>query len=244
MDLGRNVGSELVKLSKVQDAANPTLIHSDWNRRNIFVSGDDPTIITGIIDWQSSSIEPGFMYAYEVPDFAAPIRATSSEDNISPGGQRTRANSELCGQAFDACIKARVPKLCAARALDDDLVRFFLYCHRTWRDGAIVFRDGIFEVLKHWEQLGLATSCSYPLPTAEELRVHQKEMEAYETAQKLKQDLMSILNTSSDGWVPTDCWDETKEAHSNVFNVILQAVQSDHSMSEQELRLLWPFDIP
>jgi hypothetical protein len=36
------------------------------------ISADDPTTITGITDWQSSSIEPALMYADEMPDFAAP----------------------------------------------------------------------------------------------------------------------------------------------------------------------------
>jgi hypothetical protein len=29
----------------------------------MFVSDDDPAVITGVIDWQSSSIEPAFWYA-------------------------------------------------------------------------------------------------------------------------------------------------------------------------------------
>jgi Ser/Thr protein kinase RdoA (MazF antagonist) len=49
------------------------LLHADLHERNIFVSDDDPSIITGLIDCQSSSIEPDFMYADEMPDFAAPI---------------------------------------------------------------------------------------------------------------------------------------------------------------------------
>ncbi|EDN03226.1 predicted protein [Histoplasma mississippiense (nom. inval.)] len=34
----------------------------DLHKRNIFVSEDDPSIVTGIIDWQSTSIEPAFCY--------------------------------------------------------------------------------------------------------------------------------------------------------------------------------------
>ena len=244
LGFGRDAGSELIKLPKIQDAATPTLLHSDWNSRNIFVSDEDPTIITGIIDWQSSSIEPGFMYAYEVPDFATPIRPTSSEDATSPENQRARDKAELCSQTFDVCVKGRVPRLCAARALADDLIRFFLYCHRTWRDGAVVFREVLIDISKRWTELGLADSCPYPLPTPDQMLVHQGEMETYKIAQKLRQDLMSILETPSDGWVPTDRWEETEKAHKNAFDVLLQAVQEDNSMSEQELRLLWPFDSP
>ncbi len=56
--------------------------------------------------------------------------------------------------------------------------------------------------------------------------------------------LMSILETPSNGWVPTDRWEKTEKAHKNAFDVLLRAVQEDNSMSEQELRLIWPFDSP
>jgi len=43
-----------------QNTAASTLLHADLHERNIFVSDDDPTIITGLIDCQSSNIEPEF----------------------------------------------------------------------------------------------------------------------------------------------------------------------------------------
>lgn len=61
------------------ETAAPTLYHADLHKRNVFVSDDDPTIITGLIDWQSSSIEPAFEYADEVPDFAAPSLTVPKE---------------------------------------------------------------------------------------------------------------------------------------------------------------------
>jgi hypothetical protein len=35
---------------------------------DIYVSNDDPTTITSLIDWQSSSIEPAFINADKIPD--------------------------------------------------------------------------------------------------------------------------------------------------------------------------------
>ena len=55
----------------VQAAAAPTLVHADYNKRNIYISCSDPTVISGVIDWQLTCIEPAFMYAHETPDFAA-----------------------------------------------------------------------------------------------------------------------------------------------------------------------------
>ena len=108
----------------------------------------------------------------------------------------------------------------------------------------MVLKEVLIDILKRWKELGLAGSCPYPRPTPEELCDHQEKMRTYKTAQKLSQDLMSILDTPSDGWVPTGCWEEVNKAHKHAFDVTLQAVQSDQSMSERELRFLWPFDTP
>ncbi|CAD0011799.1 unnamed protein product [Aureobasidium pullulans] len=61
---------DLIKEPQVQRVARPTLLHADLHKRNIFVSDSEPSKITGIIDWQSTSIEPAFVYANETPDFA------------------------------------------------------------------------------------------------------------------------------------------------------------------------------
>lgn len=35
------------------------------------MSTEEPATVTGLIDWQSISIEPAFIYADEIPDFTA-----------------------------------------------------------------------------------------------------------------------------------------------------------------------------
>jgi Predicted aminoglycoside phosphotransferase len=81
LEHGRTVIYAIPADSRVHDAAVPTLFHPDLHKRNIFVSDDDPSIITGIIDWQSLSIEPAFWYADEVPDFAT---CSSSSGSSAP----------------------------------------------------------------------------------------------------------------------------------------------------------------
>lgn len=228
--------------SRVLNAAAPTLYHADLHKRNIFVSDDDPTIVTDLIDWQSSSIEPAFEYADEMPDFAAPTPNFSLED------QPAEKNAELCRQAFDACMHGLIPKLSAAKVLDENLLRPFRYCHRTWRDGAVAFRQEMVEISSRWKELGLANSCPYKLPTSDELLVHQKEYETFVTAQQLKQKLMYLLDTTSDGWVPADLWEAAKVAHKEAFDEFVQAIRNaentgDRSLSEENFLKIWPFDI-
>lgn len=105
---------------RIQDTATPLLFHPDLHKRNIFVSEDDPSIITGIIDWQATSIEPAFWYSDEVPDFAMPLEP----DNI-------------CAETFELCSQFLTPKLSGPRMMDENLFRPFLYSYRTWKDGAV-----------------------------------------------------------------------------------------------------------
>ena len=234
---------------QITRTAAPTLNHPDLHKRNIFVSDDDPTVVTGIIDWQSSSIYPAFEYADEQPDFAAPTPDPSLEDRPPD------RFAEICQKAYDACLKALVPKLATARAIDNNLLRPFRYCHRTWRDGAVAFRDELIDISKRWKELGLPGYCPYPHPTSGELAVHRKEVERYMTAQRLKERLASLLNVTSDGWVPTEAWETTKMAHKESYYGLIQAMQAvndaavndvdstdEESLSSDDLKELWPFE--
>ncbi len=239
---GRDVIHKLSEDPRIGKLAAPTLYHADLHKRNIYVSDDDPTIITDLIDWQSSSIEPAFEYADETPDFAAPSPNLSLED------QHADISADLCREAFEACLQGLVPRLSAARALDENLLRPFRYCHRTWRDGAVAFRQELIEISSRWKELGLPNHCPYPLPTSDELVVYRKEFEDFVAARKLKQRLVCLLDTTPDGWVPTRSWEATKSAHKEAFDELVQAVRDanitdDQSMSEEQLRKMWPFDI-
>ena len=107
-----------------------------------------------------------FGYADYIPDFAAPVTDASPEEKLA------EIQSALCRQAFDACLQGLIPKLYAARALDHNLLRPFRYCHRIWRDGAAAFRHELIVLSTRWNELGLAGSYPYILPTSTELLEH------------------------------------------------------------------------
>ncbi|KAL9099824.1 MAG: hypothetical protein Q9163_004727 [Psora crenata] len=231
LNAARGVIQKLAEDPRIRGAATATLWHADLHKRNIFVSDDDPSVITDLIDWQSSSIEPAFEYADYIPE-----------------EKPAEIQAALCKKAFDICLQALIPKLYTARALDDDLLRPFRYCHRTWRDGAAAFRQELINISSRWKELGLAGVCPYVLPSSVELLEHQKEFKSFCIANDLKRKLIDLLDTSPDGWVPTDSWEAAEVMHQNVFEEIVQTMQSaestdDESMNEEDLRRIWPFDI-
>ncbi|OAL34360.1 hypothetical protein AYO20_06413 [Fonsecaea nubica] len=225
--------------SRILNAAVPTLLHPDLHKRNIFVSKDDPTVVTGIIDWQSASVEPAFWYADHIPDFAM-----STSD---PSGQ-SDSNSELCAKVFDACVQFLVPKWAGPRLLDESLFRPFRYCYRTWKDGAVAFLHELIETSQHWASLGLPGSCPFTKPTPEEFMIHQ-QYKRFVAAQELKRDLSSLLDIASDGWVPSGAWETTLLAQKEMFANMLEAVLTNADpdddepiRDESDLREIWPFD--
>ncbi|KGQ08237.1 hypothetical protein BBAD15_g6428 [Beauveria bassiana D1-5] len=167
----------LVEDTRVQGAAAPTLLHPDFQMRNIFVSADDPTIITGLIDWQSTGVEPALIYANETPDFAAPPE--EPEEEMPESGQseqkspemreRERKDALICYQTYDVYMKGLIPKVRDARRLDSSLFRVFQYCHTSWRDSAAALHQELIELSARWTELGLQGACPFS-PTEEELK--------------------------------------------------------------------------
>jgi hypothetical protein len=234
---------EMATSPQIQNAASPVMFHPDLHKRNIFVSEEDPAVVTAIIDWQSTSIEPAFWHTDVSPDFAQPIPDPSDEGEIEP-------KSEACAKAYDVCIQFLVPKLSAARSLEEAYIRPFRYCYRTWEDGAVAFREELIQTSQLWKELGFTVPCPFPLPSSDEIAVHQKDYKLFEAAHQLRHSLSSLLNTASDGWVPPENWEETKSAHRELFEGMLQEVlineqPDDDEMirSENDLREIWPFDL-
>lgn len=143
-------------------------------------------------------------------------------------------------------MKAFVPKLRTARALDDTLLRPFRYCYSSWKDSAAALRQALIELSQKWTELGLSGSCPY-LPSKEELAEHEKQYEDFETVQRLKLWLIRVLDTNSDGWVPTDAWEWSKAAHKDAFEKWMESIReangTDHAgMSQEKAQRIWPFD--
>jgi hypothetical protein len=219
-----------------------TLLHPDIHKRNIFVSEEDPSQVTAIIDWRSTSIEPAFVYANHTPDFVEdaaadiPILETllhgeapstvssevmSTEDSeIAAARNRYEKDVSTCQQTCKLVLRGFVPKLHNARAMDQILLRLFRYCDASWRDSAAALRQELIEISQRWTELGLPDPFPYK-PTPEELREHEKQYEDFKTVQQLKLFLKRALIAESDGWVPVNEWAaKTGREHEAVWRVL------------------------
>ncbi|PGH21440.1 hypothetical protein AJ80_03231 [Polytolypa hystricis UAMH7299] len=213
----------LTQDDRVQKAALPTLIHADYNKRNIYVSPNDPTVITGLIDWQLSCIESAFIYSQNTPDFAAlpDIDPSEEDEDGTPKGrdeERLLKDLSICHQTYDVMATYKCRKLRPSRQLDSSLFRLFHYCFTSWRDGASAIRQELIDLRTLWPKLKLPGSeCPYS-PTKQELAEHAGQFEDFETMQKLKMWLKISMQTTSDGWVPNEVWDVAQEANRAAYD--------------------------
>ncbi|KAJ5512870.1 hypothetical protein N7463_002422 [Penicillium fimorum] len=240
-------------LKNLADAATPVLLHPDFHKRNLYVSVDDLTAITGLIDWQSASIEPALIDANETPDFAI-IPAIPDEglpDNepddpeISKQKARGLKDASICHQTYDVVMTALIPKLRPVRLLNPTIFRLFHYSYTTWRDSAAVIRQEQIELSAGWKELGIEGSCSYN-PTEAELKQHAREYEDFEAIQALKSWLKDTLDTNSDGWIPNEAWDATKDTHRAAYDEWIQTAKEAEARGEDmtvaKADKMWPFD--
>jgi len=246
LETSRSILEKFIELPAVQEASIPTLWHPDFHMRNIYVSEDDPTVITGVIDWQSTSIEPALMYRLETPDFAQlpPYDEDLDgrhEGELSEEERKSKADTSLCNQAFGVSLNL-IPNLNKARALDENLVRLFLYCHTSWRMSAAALRAELIAISKEWNNLGLSGVCPYQ-PGEDELALHEKRYEDFQTVQRLKSYLARVFYGSADGWVPNGEWEAAKESHRVQFQRWMQtATKGDEGYTEEKAAKMWPWD--
>ncbi|KKZ64102.1 hypothetical protein EMCG_01599 [[Emmonsia] crescens] len=240
----------LVGDAHVQAAALPVLIHPDYHKRNIFVSQDDPTKVTALVDWQLASIEPAFMYAQNTPDFASLPEENPAEDEdtgkqLSNDEQQLRNDISICHQTYDVIMRLKIPKMRIAKRLNPTIFRLFHYCFTTWRDGAPAIRQELLDLRSQWTELELPGECPY-VPTEEELRQHAAQYEGFETMQKLKAWLQASLQIASDGWVPNEIWDAAKEAYRAAYKEWIETAReseaSEGDMTVGKAEKLWPYD--
>lgn len=232
---------------RIENISAPLLLHPDLHERNIFVDPEDPTKITSVIDWQSTCLDPALFYFQDIPDLCSgpetSYQRPGSDEDQSP--EETARRDELakdvaiCQQTWDARLRVWAPRLHAAQNTDEAFTRPFRYCYSCWRVGATGFRNELVELCQKWNELGLDGSPPFQL-TVEELAEHAKQWEDFQVAVKMRDALGQLLHTNTEGWVPVENFEITKEAAAEFYEQWL-ATPTDDGMDIEKVKQLWPF---
>ena len=257
--------SELSHDPRIQEVSCPGLFHPDLHMRNIFVSSSDPTKITGVIDWQSTSVDPILLHAHITPDLCSRPRfledllegeesdeageegqqgSSDEHQQLSPA-ERQKIDADRCRKAWEMSLRVYARKLHDARVLDEALLRPFRQCFSSWQYGATANRGVLRELCSRWHELSLPGNPPYQ-PSDEDNARDAKLSEGLEAVLTLEKWHQHALNVVSDGWVAADRWEDVLELHEEFYNNWMEAAAApgDDDMTEDKARKMWPFDPP
>ncbi|KAI4663136.1 uncharacterized protein J4E88_010841 [Alternaria novae-zelandiae] len=241
---GRALLKAMARHPSLQDTAKPSLFHPCLHTDNIFVSENTPTTVTAIIDWQACSIEPAFHYADISPDFAQPRPHVQPERELS-------FKRDECGIRFDLGLIVFFGPMFKARRMDTAYLTPFRYCHRTWKDGFIRFRNEIIQTARRWGELGFEGACPVALLSEAECAKHMEEYKTFEEIQEWKESIDVALNVGEDGRVPAEAYEKMQALHLELLEYSVkhmfegEGIDRDTQVQNYEfLKEVWPFDLP
>ena len=223
---------KMIQDPHLSNILQPILFHPDLHMRNIFVSEEDLTVPTAVIDWQSSSTKPAFWYAHDTPDFA------QKEVDI-PDNDKSTSESELHNKAFGYLIRSQLPRtMLAPLKMDEAYFRLFQYGHRTWIQSAAAFRVELIQTARRWKELGFAGECPFPSPSKEEYAGHLERYREFEEDYRNKKGIAQLLNIGITGWVPAEGFETTKLANKEMFAACVKDSQAEEGSRyvEAEIR--------
>lgn len=243
----------IIGLDAVQNASGPTLFHPDFHTRNIFVDSEDPTKITGIIDWQSAAIEPSFMLTAETPDFAEELphdgsaheESSTETDELTPQA-KVRVDAEFCAKSWAVMLHI-CPKSRAAHDLDSSLVHLLAAGSAGWLKDAVSMRQILLEVGAKWEELQLPGESFYK-PGDTEAAELKRQFDVMKTDRQLRDHLARLVGCQTDGWVPVERWDEVLPVYRKEYRRFVESFLNEAHTDEEkaaavrEANSLWPFD--
>jgi hypothetical protein len=231
-----------------QEFCSPLLLHPDLNARNIFVDPENPTKILGIIDWQSTAIEPAFAHALETPDFAEEQLLDKTLDaDVPVESQEVQNHARNCRKIW-AVMAFLCPKLGKATTLNPALCRYLAGVSSGCSDEAIWLRSLLTDVSNEWDELGILGVCPYQ-PSQEDANSLSAELEQLESTQRLRAYLSRLLHCETDGWIEEERWDEAIPIYREQYTEFVSACiasREEHETEEDAKKKadkLWPFNL-
>ena len=232
----------------LQDSCSPSLLHPDLHARNIFVDPNNPTKISGIIDWQSAAIEPAFVHALETPDFSEePLLDKTLDADVPHDSHELQNHARRCKRTWAVMIFL-CPKLGKATTLNPVLCRYLADVSSGCSDEAISLRSLLTDVSNEWSELGVPGLCPYQ-PSGEDAESLSVELDHLESTQRLRAYLSRLLRCEMDGWIEDGRWDEVvpiyREQYAEFVSACIASREEDEKVQDAEKKAneLWPFDL-
>lgn len=230
----------LIHQDSIRKAGVPLLSHLDLHRRNILVLPENPTVVTGLISWQSLVVEPAYVFAAETPDFADELPDLVIKENSTAGRAYAilKADVEYCRAAW-TMVPTICPKFCEASKLDVSVLQLLSAPSHKWLEDAVCVQMILWRIRKKWSAPGLPGECFYQ-PTREEAEALEIRLDFTRDIEKLKGYISQGVGCEHDGWVAADCWDEVLPQYREMYRHFADGIAEEHP--DEDVDALWSFD--
>ncbi|KAK1147969.1 hypothetical protein N8T08_000485 [Aspergillus melleus] len=231
--------------------SQPTLWHTDLHMGNIFISPDNKSLITSLIDIQSLSIRPLFLQT-QWPIFIHPPR-NYPQGLIQPTLPQNFNNLDPDEQAL-ALHQRDLSKMSKAYEvstfLENRPAYHAMYVPRVFRElfiragdvstvGIVPLRGCLIEIFRNWSYLGMTGQCPYSF-SPEETSAHGEQFERYTKWNEAQQLAMEALDTDADGWIsPHVDFELRRRQNRELLEMYIERMAGQ--MSSEEVRRMWPF---
>ncbi|KAL8948289.1 MAG: hypothetical protein Q9222_005510 [Ikaeria aurantiellina] len=237
--------------SLVQNA-RPVLWHSDLHMGNIFVSAQDHTQITCLIDWQGTAISPLFLQT-QWPEFLKPpdgyipglvrLELVPGFENFDADEKKLALSTKQeadNSKAYElATFLNNRTAYVANWKTDESLRGLFKRIGDTWDDGIVPMQDALLSIIDKWDQLGLSEPCPLEFTSSQRELFGHRSTE-YARWYKIQDFPREYLNTDAEGWISPEI-DFVKKQIQN--KALLNLLESRAGSQDEidELRRIWPF---
>lgn len=250
------------KIAKYLLPDNPSshpcvLWHGDLHMDNIFVSPDDPTQITGLIDWQATFIAPLFLQASwpHFLDFEGPKhkemtlpKLPSGFGQLSPSEQKDAKTLELNQTLYKFYevenASQNRPVYDALRFQETLKAQIIAYAQSLLAGGEPRLKGKLIMLADNWEKLVGKDGPPCPLQYSEEDRkIQQDENDMWMQGYMNMLDILRAIGDAQvgwDGWVTHEQYERVKEKVRGVRKAFLEQI-SENEEEREEWAKFWPF---
>ncbi|KAF7586221.1 Phosphotransferase enzyme, partial [Aspergillus hancockii] len=232
---------------------SPTLRHPDLQPNNILVTED--LQITGLIDWQHSAILPLFLqcgipnsiqnYGDDVPES---LETPSLPDNFSELGESDQSEQldilrrrqiHYYYATYTATLN-RIHGIALTHNLSILRRQLFSRASEPWEGDNISLKADLIHLSLNWGQLsnpspsasaGVEHSCPLAYSNDEASQVLDLNAEQIEADEQLEV-CRNYVGVGSEGWLPSDRYNEAKQREMRLKAIALEAADSDEERAK------------
>ncbi|OQO04824.1 hypothetical protein B0A48_07841 [Cryoendolithus antarcticus] len=207
-----------------------------------------PSIVTGVIDWQHTAVEPAYVSGSETLDFGTELKLDEDLDNLHCDEKAAIIDdSERCAEVW-ALLAFPCYKMGKAVALDPVYRHFLAASHFGWLTKEIELISLINDIARLWNAIGMIGECPYKVSNEDRERVRMMT-EDQNGRERMRSYLVRALGCQPDGWVDPEKWDETLPLYRNIYEKWIETSLNEREEGETEGEAraaadrIWPFDL-